>query len=271
MHSTNNGGLLPSERYAHFPRWFQRTIDSVPNEEVRRLRSPIIVGVTAAVPISPRCTCGNHLRVSFDSTELSGKQVVFVYDPLVGATGSTILRVFQSSAAFASAFPDIVVSVCSVQAKDLLKLRKAILVFVKHPQISIKRLRELVARENTLVIDYVDGRHRPEIDRELHGFICSSFTEFAWMKNRIRSDQRVALVPHAANLCFSELSRAYAWTEFGVGYYGVPEKNGLFAAELDALGLLDFGRLSLSPVDGNLTHERIAKVSAVPFQYIARP
>lgn len=259
-----------SNLYGGLPRWLRRGIDGFRSQVARELRSPIIEGAKRVLPEYIRCSCGHHDTAQLSSLGLSGRRIVFVYDPLTGPAGSRDLRVFQSARRVASAFPDCEVLTCAKQSRRLLEFRDGILILGKRCHLSNRRQSRLATRGNLLIADLVDEPHGFRNGAGLRGYICASFTEFMWLQNHLKIDQERALVLHAPNDAFLTSLENLYWTRFAVGYYG-ESLNGLFVTELSQRGVLEVSGKKMSQSDGSLSPDWVSDASSVPVQYIARP
>ena len=197
------------------------------------------------------------------------RKIVFVWDPLRGMSGSTLMRVHQASSRIASVFSNLEILVCPIQHPALSRIRNSIIVLSKSVLLDVESFRQIDTRENVLIADYVDGVHQDSIDDYVDGFLCASYTECSWLKER--TPKPSVLVPHAVDSRFDFIRDGFQKSpKFSCGYFGHLE-NGIFIDELKKLGLLTHVEDSITSDAKNETPPWMIQATNCSAHYIARP
>ncbi len=262
-----------SNLYSSSPRRVQQKINRLRGAEVQHRRFEIVQGLISALPSAVSCTCGEHKAADQEHKGLEEKQLVFLHNPLAPKSGAKIARVTQTAGRIAAMFPKVQVSICATQSRDVLGLQQALVVVSKNCGISISRMKKLLRHGNILIADYVDGDHHDNIDAMVNGFLCSSYTEFEWVSNRLLKNQQAVLVPHAADDRFLGLDvRENHSRTFRCGYFG-GLTNGLFVEQLNNVGALQAVESSVVALSGDFFAAGgwASQLLQYPVQYIARP
>ena len=260
--------MFLSRAYSQLPIPAQQLLDFLRQEAVRDLKRPIYAGPVAPPKTSVWCTCGSH-ESAVKFSDCLTTRVVFVWDPLRGISGSTLMRVHQSASRVASVFSDLEILVCPLQHPALPRIRNSIVVLSKSALLDLDSLSSIDRRHNTLLADYVDGVHQEDIDEFVDGFLCASHTEDLWIKQHFSKPS--FLVPHAIDSRFNFLRKHFqASSGFSCGYFGHPE-NGLFVDELKKLGLLTHVEDSITTEAQNAAPSWMIQALNCSSHYIARP
>ena len=162
---------------------------------------------------SIECKCdANHVSTG----HVFEKPIVFLFDPRSNDAGSAIARHQQSQVRLASITSSPIFQYGTIGSKKV-DIHDSIVVVAKSARTHTSVIRELLFNGNYLLADYVDASNVEQLDELVHGFICSSYTEFAFLQKNL-SEKKSFLVPHAID------DRLYGMTNssesFSCGYFG---------------------------------------------------
>ena len=209
------------------------------------------------------CKCDeNHVRTYHEFE----KPLVFLFDPRSNDAGSAIARHQQSQVRLASVALSPIFQYGTIGSKKV-EIHDSIVVVTKSARTHTSVIRELLSQGNSLLVDYVDGGNIDELDRLVHGFICSSYTEFAFVQRHF-PDKKSFLVPHAID------DRLYGVTNtsnsFSCSYFG-NESNSLFGQKLSDCKLVDFHVQPTDTTTDDWATSLKKSMGNYSSQYIIRP
>ena len=257
-----------SDAYGRLPIRIQYALDQIRGGNVRAFKQSIYDGLVPAGRALAVCTCGQHSDATL-KIKSNTRKVVFVWDPLRGMSGSTLMRVHQSSERINSLFPEIKVSVCPIQSPDVFKIKDAIIFLSKSVLLDDSAYRMLCGSSNIMLVDYVDGSHIASIDTNIDGFICASFVEHSWTKKHYSKPS--FLVPHAIDARLNSIALSeHKDSKFNCGYFGHLD-NGLMVQTLTELGKIQLLRDSIVANESEAQPDWMFDALRMTAHYIARP
>ena len=212
---------------------------------------------------SIKCKCdANHVSTS----HVFEKPIVFLFDPRSNDAGSAIARHQQSQVRLASITSSPIFQYGTIGSKKV-DIHDSIVVVTKSARTHTSVIRELLSDGNYLLADYVDASNVEQLDEMVHGFICSSYTEFAFLQKNL-PEKKSFLVPHAID------DRLYGMTNssesFSCGYFG-NESNALFGQKLSDCDLMDFYVQSNDTTTNDWVTSLKKSMESYSAQYIIRP
>ena len=257
-----------SDIYGRLPAPFQQMVDQFRGHGVKEFKKSIYEGLIPASSVAVLCTCGQHKSFRVENRPTSRK-VVFVWDPLRGISGSTLMRVQQSAERVRSVFPDLKVFIGPIQSREVLNLNDSILVLSKSVLLDDHACQKLRRNSNILLADYVDGSHVASSDELVDGFVCASFVEHSWTK--LNYSKPSFLVPHAVDARINAMvSSRSKDARFNCGYFGHPE-NGLLVQTLTEQGKINSKFDSIVANESESSPIWMTEALKASAHYIARP